>query len=379
MKVQGQPPLHLTYGLNVHPTETWPELQAAVFERAAAVKARVAPDRPFGLGLRIGRAVAGSLNDLELRTAFRRRIEAAGMYVFTINGFPYGRFHGARVKEQVYTPDWRTPERLAYTLYLAGLLADLLPEGVSGSISTLPVSYRSGISDPSDLDPAVRHLAQVATHLDRLGQQRGRDIHLGLEPEPGCVLEKSDEFFAFLRDRLWPRLPESARSRLGLCLDVCHALVAYENPADILRRCHKEGVRVSKIQISAALEATPEGLAALKEFNEPVYLHQTSARGRDGHVESWRDLPDALTAWRDRPDFKSARVHFHVPMHFEGRPGLRSTAFLLDRDFFAAVRNGATEHLEIETYSLPVMPGASHRDPSDSIAAEYEWVLDRLV
>ena len=63
-------------------------------------------------------------------------LDAEGLYVFTINGFPYGAFHGQRVKEEVYLPDWRDEERLRYTDSLAWLLADLLPELVAAASST---------------------------------------------------------------------------------------------------------------------------------------------------------------------------------------------------------------------------------------------------
>ena len=45
----------------------------------------------------------------------------SGLYVFTINGFPYGPFHGQPVKAAVYRPDWREAERGRYTADLAEL------------------------------------------------------------------------------------------------------------------------------------------------------------------------------------------------------------------------------------------------------------------
>ena len=69
-------------------------------------------------------------------------LEEKNCYVFTINGFPYGNFHGERVKEQVYRPDWSNPDRLEYTVLLFEILEKLLQPGEEGSVSTLPGSFK---------------------------------------------------------------------------------------------------------------------------------------------------------------------------------------------------------------------------------------------
>jgi len=80
--------------------------------------------------------------------SFKKWLEQNDCYIFTINGFPFGQFHGSRVKEQVYLPDWTSPERLAYTNLLFDLLAQLVPSGVAGSVSTLPGSFKKFITRP---------------------------------------------------------------------------------------------------------------------------------------------------------------------------------------------------------------------------------------
>jgi hypothetical protein len=102
--------LHLAYCTNVHRGETWDETFAALRTHTDAVRRRVAPDEPYGIGLRLGAAAAAELSAKPgERDAFRRWLDETNSYVFTINGFPYGSFHGTRVKEQVYAPDWSTP------------------------------------------------------------------------------------------------------------------------------------------------------------------------------------------------------------------------------------------------------------------------------
>src|SRR5581483_695 len=109
-----------------------------IASKVAAVKARVSPAAPFGVGLRLSAAAAEELAAPTALADFRRLLDAHGLYVFTLNGFPYGAFSGTRVKERVYLPDWREPARAAYTRQLADILAALLPDGVDGSVSTVP-------------------------------------------------------------------------------------------------------------------------------------------------------------------------------------------------------------------------------------------------
>ena len=120
------------------------------------------------------------------------------LYVFTINGFPYGQFHDTAVKRNVYAPDWRTLERLEYTCLLADILAALLPQGVTGSISTVPGSYAEWIATASDVDAMAATLAHATGHLADLHRRTGREICLALEPEPDCYLETAHDAADFI-------------------------------------------------------------------------------------------------------------------------------------------------------------------------------------
>ena len=189
MKVQDNPPIHLTYCLNIHPGEGWEENLHAIRTKTLAVRDRVGAGKPFGLGLRLSRRAAAELGRRETLDAFKRFLEENGLYVFTVNGFPFGAFHGEKVKERVYSPDWRTPERLAYTVQIAEILAALVPEGVEGSISTVPGSYKEWVKDESDVSAMVEKLASCAGELDRIRQRTGKTVRLALEPEPDCYIE----------------------------------------------------------------------------------------------------------------------------------------------------------------------------------------------
>ncbi|MBP7828600.1 MAG: metabolite traffic protein EboE [Kiritimatiellae bacterium] len=379
MKLQDQPPLHLTYGLSIHPDETLADLEASIRRHACAVRDRVGPGRPFGLGLRISDAVSRELGTGSALARLKDLLAANDLYVFTLNGFPFGRFRGGPVKERVYAPDWRTEERVAYTLRLADQLAELLPAGVAGSISTVPGSFKAWIGGPADVDLIAANLGRVARHVAALRDRTGREIHIGLEPEPGCLWETPAELVRFLRGRPWPggAGEEIRRRHIGVCLDTCHMALCFEEPEAVLRKYREAGIRVSKIQLSAALEASGAGVKELARFAEPVYLHQAAARWDDSRVRTWPDLPEALAELPGLPEPPLVRVHFHVPLHFGGAAGLRSTAETMTPGFFRAVRAGATEHLEIETYSFDALPGGP-KDAVESVAAEFRWVMPRL-
>src|SRR5213079_1635866 len=138
--------LHLAYCTNVHRGETWAETFAALERHTLPVRRRVAAGRSYAIGLRLGQRAAAELAQSAELAAFQRWLAQNDCTVFTINGFPYGSFHGTRVKEQVYAPDWSTVERVAYTRQLFELLVQLLPRGASGSVSTVPASFKAFVA-----------------------------------------------------------------------------------------------------------------------------------------------------------------------------------------------------------------------------------------
>jgi len=386
----------LTYCLNVHPGETWPENFAALRGPVLAVRDLVSPGRPFGPGLRLSAAAAATLlsGHLEELAAFLR---SENLFVFTINGFPFGRFHGGPVKENVYAPDWRSPLRRDYTNHLATILAALLPEGETGSISTVPCSWKAWIQSPADIAAMLDHLTDCAAHCAAIASgPRPREILLALEPEPGCLLETTSETIAFFNGQLFAegaRLlaaklrsgEESARAlirrHIGVCLDTCHAALQFEDPAESLRQYAAEGICVPKIQISSALrgDASPAALEALRPFDEPVYLHQVKARTAAADILGWSDLPQAL-AEIPGSDARELRVHFHVPLHFAGGGVLGSTASLLTPEFLSSIRRDPRTHLEIETYTWDILPAALRSTSIEAgIAAEFRWIEGRAM
>ena len=165
---------------------------------------------------------------------------------------------------------------------------------------------------------------------------------------------------------------EALPRHLGLCYDVCHAAVEFEDAAGSLAALQRAGVPIHKLQLSAALrlpEVNPEARAALAAFDEPVYLHQVVSR-RDGRLDRLPDLAPALARGADA-DGEEWRVHFHVPLFVSDLGAFRST-----QDFLAEIlalhrRAPLSPHLEVETYTWDVLPPALRDGPvQDAVARE---------
>jgi sugar phosphate isomerase/epimerase len=396
MILQHKPQLHLTYCLNVHPGETWEENFAAIKEKALAVKQQVAPGEWFGLGLRLSARAAVELGDPKVRDQALDFFASNQLYPMTVNAFPYGRFHQQEVKATVYAPDWRTEQRRDYTMKVADVLSGMLPDAIEGSISTVPGSFKPWVSTSADKLAMARNLGATAAYLAALHDDTGRLIHLGLEPEPDCYLETTAETIEFFNEALLStgvaeivrirgcdrtKAEELLRRHVGVCLDTCHAALQFEHLSDVWTDYQAQGIRISKVQLSAALRAenNADTWQALQAFDEPVYLHHVKARTAGGGRVAWYDLPDALRELPDFNDVEELRVHFHVPLFFQGSGPLQSTIETLDDEFFQLLRGGSCPHLEIETYTMDVLPPEMHPgDVVKSVAQEYAWVQARL-
>ncbi len=395
--------VHLTYCSNIHPGESWADVRANLGRHLPAVRDRLRPAGEFGIGLRLSARAAEELSAPGALDEFRQFLARERLYVFTVNGFPFGTFHGTRVKEEVYLPDWRDPQRLHYSNRLADLLAQLLPaEGTTGtfmegSISTVPGAYKPALGGAQDVARMVEHLVQHVAYLVGLHARTGRRIALALEPEPCCFLETIDETVAFFEGTLHGvqavrRLGElsglapaqthhALREHLGVCLDLCHAAVEYEDAAACLHRLRAAGIRVHKMQISAGLQLpalTPEALEALRLFDDPVYLHQVVERGPDGLVR-YNDLCDAFAAAKGEVAGREWRVHFHVPVFMERLTPFASTQSFI-RDVLAMHRvDPVSRHLEVETYTWGVLPDTLRSTAVDeAVARELAWVRTEL-
>jgi len=361
--------LPLSYCTNVHPGRSLAEVDRGLDEYTAPLRANYGSPLAAGLWL-AAPVVSELLADPRRLPAFREGLARRRLTCHTLNAFPYGDFHSRRVKENVYLPDWSDRRRLDYTIDCANILAALLPAGAEGSISTVPLAFK-GFSHAADhLGRCAALLLEVASAFDRIHSETGRLIRLAIEPEPFCLIETTDEaivFFDRLRQRAaGSRQLETARTHLGLCYDVCHQAVEFEDIPSSIRKLQASGVRINKVHITCAIElAAPgtneTGRRALAQYVEERYLHQTLAQTKAGTVVRQIDLTEQL-ALDPPPEFRDApawRVHFHVPVNAERLGPLRTTRNELRQALATVARLDYAPHLEVETYTWEVLPGDS--------------------
>ncbi len=399
MQLTDRPDVHLTYCSNIHPGDDWAQTRANVLAHFAAVRRRVAPDRPFGVGLRLSALALDQLQAIPGELGrFADALRDAGLYVFTINGFAQGQFHEGPVKQQVYRPAWSDPDRLRYTEGLVQTLAKLLPVGVPGSISTVPGGFRGDVWQPDRRAAIVDHLLRCAASAWAIAEREGKRITLALEPEPHCMLETTNEAIAWFKTDLLSAGPiarmaeltglansaaeQAIRDHLGVCVDACHAAVGFESPRAGVEGLFAAGIQLAKLQVTAGLEVVPSPatLEALETFADPIYLHQVVAEHDDGSLTRWLDLPEVIAAARSgQLRARRWRVHFHVPVCHLELPPFRSTQDFLGPLLSAAVVPGGCRQLEVETYTWNVLPTRFRAEPvDDAIARELRWVLDQL-
>jgi sugar phosphate isomerase/epimerase len=382
--------LPLSYCTNVHPGLTIGEVESGLRENTVAVLGRVGE---LAAGLWLARPVATELLQTpDALDRFAGWLTDAGLTCYTLNTFPYGNFHDARVKEKVYLPDWTRDDRVDYTLDSARILAKLMPDdGTEGSLSTVPLGFKPFDYPESFADECAGRLIGLAQSLHDIEQETGRKIRLAIEPEPFCVIETTAETIQFFR-----RLRELAADAgagaldvvneyLGVCYDVCHQAVEFEDVADSIQQLAAEQIRINKVHITCAIRVenpadNEAARRALARYVEPRYLHQTMARATDGTIHRQVDLTED-TALSPPDDFAAAdewRVHFHVPVNAESLGPLQTTRGDLKKAL-ATVRDlDYSPHLEVETYTWEVLPDGQQTSLVDGLTMEVEATRELL-
>ncbi|HEY0770833.1 MAG TPA: metabolite traffic protein EboE [Sphingobacteriaceae bacterium] len=390
---------HLTYCSNIYPGERWVDHFAALKESFPSIRQELSPDGPMGIGLRLSNLASLDLMEEKALNDFLEWLSENQAYVFTMNGFPYGGFHHTRVKDQVHAPDWTSKDRVDYTLRLFHILAEIIPDGMDGGVSTSPLSYKPWFetkSMASAKNQATENILVVAEQLYTIWERSGIVLHLDIEPEPDGLLESGREFIDWFENDLLPKgiasfgkklnLSDSdaevlIRQHICLCYDVCHFAIGYEPHAAIIKELADKNIQVGKIQISAALKAGlsrtyDERTAVINEFskfNEDTYLHQVIAKRNNGELIHYADLPEAL-ADCNNPEVNEWRAHFHVPIFKEDFGLLKSTQSDIVKVLDLFNEKLFTNHLEVETYTWDVLPDTLKVPLNQSITRELKWV-----
>ncbi len=394
--------MHTPFGYctNIHSGESWQEHLIEIKKSVPVIKNKVSPNLPFGIGLRLSNAACTDLSQGLHLKEFKKWLQNNNCYVFTINGFPFGDFHQMPVKDQVYSPDWTKSERLQYTLKLFDILKEIVPEGIEGSISTSPLSYRHWFKNKKEtigaFEKCTLNILEVIAHLIKIQQDTGKVLHLNIEPEPDGLIENTTEFIDWYNkyyiplgiDFLEKKLgiagdkTEPLRRHLQLCFDVCHSALAYEKIEVVFEELKNNNILIGKVQISSALQINlvknrDEKIKNLSKYNEPLYLHQVVAKDHQNKLHKFRDLSEALTQLTDEK-FHECRVHFHVPVFSEKYDHLSSTQDNILQTLLNNNKQKVSDHWEVETYTWNILAPDFQLPINESITRELEWVLDKM-
>ena len=389
---------HLTYSTLVHPGDDWAQMWASLTTYVPKVKARFAHNQRFGVSLRLSASSAQTLaGSAAERDKLKKFLADNGMYLYTVNAFPYGAFKGTLVKEQVYEPDWRSEERTRYTTNVADVLADVCGAGISPSIQSAPLGFKPRVTGSDVVASYTDHVLRVAAHLVALEQRTGCTVTLALEPEPYCFLETTDEAVDYFTHHLYSgtaaetlaklaHIPISEahvalRRHVGVVFDICHQAVEFEDIAASLQKLVDAGIPIFKLQEAAALwmpEVTPAVVDTLKRYSKTIYLTQTVEK-KDGKLTRFLNLEDAFAAWERDPGPREWRTHFHVPVFLEDLGPFRTTRFAIEEALRFHKAKPLSRQLEIETYTWDVLPDhLKTGDIVDYVCRELEWVRGEL-
>ena len=391
---------HLTYSTLVHPGDTWDQMWHSLTTFVPRVKARVSPNKPFGISLRLSASSAQTLiNSPEKREELKKFLQANDMYLYTVNAFVYGPFKNTVVKEAVYEPDWRTEQRAKYTENVAEILAEVGSPHVNPSIQSPPLGFKPRVTGDDVVQAYAANIRRMAAFLHRLRVRTGRTVTLALEPEPCCYLETTAETVQFFTKILRSNASLQAlaselgvdtsearailKRHIGTVYDICHQAVEFEDIAASLQSLVDNDVPVFKLQEAAAIRiptVTREAVQALKQYADSIYLTQTIEK-RDGKLTRFLNLQDAFAAYEKDPSGQREwRTHFHVPVFLEDLGAhFKTTRFAIEEALAFHKRNPLSAQLEIETYTWDVLPDQLKTgDIVDYVVLELEWVQAQL-
>ena len=390
---------HLTYSTLVHQTDNWEQLWKSVNTYLPAVKARVAPHEKFGVCLRTSAPSIEQLSTEPSKVADLKTFFADNdLYLYTANAFVYGVFKKQVIKEDVYEPDWATPERREYTKKVANLLAELAPDGINPSIQTAPLGFKPKVTGEDVVDAYTSNVIDVVAHLVDLKKRTGKMVTLGLEPEPRCYLETTDETITYFKTRLFSgptaqRLAkktglneadaaQAMRDYMGVVFDIGHQAVGYEDIPASLQKLVDNGVQIVKLQEAASMyipDVTQEKVDALQTFAKTIYLSQTCQK-KDGKMTWFLNLEDAFEDWYKNPGPREWRTHFHVPVFLNDLGAFGTTRFALEQALAFHKKTPLSTHLEIETYTWDVLPDhLKTGDIVEYVTRELDWVKGQLL
>ncbi|MEM9144585.1 MAG: hypothetical protein AAGC57_00200 [Pseudomonadota bacterium] len=362
----------------------------------SALSTRADPKRPLGLGLRLSARALDTAADSEPRERLRRRLGEARLVPVSANGFAPGPLLRGRVKERIFTPDWREEERLHYTNAFGELIGELAPVGHPISLTTSPGTDRALGQHGEAIADIADGMLRAGAHFAELERRTGRRVTLAIQPVPGGMLETAAEAAAFFERHLFSPLAtrrfgsladlsaakaaEALPAHLGICLDTAGMAVMEEDPSEALAALRRVGVPVAKLLVGSAVcfdPADPVAVDALAQMELGRHRHPVMGRGADGTVVRYGDLAEALSA---RPQDLGAgalwRAYRRVPLApaaWSPVGTLVSTRDVAEAALTLHAKSPIAPEIEIEAAVPPT-------DPSfvTVMLADIAWVRSRL-
>ncbi|MCF2946925.1 metabolite traffic protein EboE [Paraglaciecola aquimarina] len=400
----------LAYCSNVHPGADLSSVISNIQQHFVSVK-NLRNLNDMASGLWFSEQAAKQLRNQASLNDFKRILQESGVRLTSLNGFPFGDFHQAVVKQKVYLPTWAESERLEYTQSLASILAECLPiDECKGAISTLPLGYAKGWNTAQQ-QQSVAQLLSLVTFLADQEAQTGKQIVICIEMEPDCVLQHTHELVSFFTEHLLPTAnqqgidSEKVLRYLGCCYDTCHQAVMGESIVDSLQAITLAGIQIGKIQISNAVKATIQTRSQIEQltklFADNKFLHQTKVFSHNKLID---ELPDLDMASLEKVRLNcsdsqannnelgiEATIHYHIPVN--------QSAADLPLDFLSATQSAILQtldflqvnprirpFLEIETYTwlnFLQQDNAQQQTKTQRLhsgfAAEFSWLEQALI
>lgn len=355
----------LTYCLNIFPIKRADDVFVLFENTIPELKRKLGLKEydQFPLGIWFPNNILEEL--MRKKSLLVRLMNQHNLVIATMNAFPFGVFHGERVKEKVYYPDWGERERLKYTKKLVELTVELPRLERILPISTVPVTFGNRMPEK-----ALEYIFEMVDFLEDIHNTYEQKFTLMFEPEPFCFLENQQQTLDFFK-KLHKVIPKS-KTFTGVCLDTCHSAVVFEDPLEQFLVYKDHDIRVDKIQISSSIVLPAQSdKQALKKYIDQVYFHQTFVK-RDEKIYRFVDLDKAVALGKEG----EYRVHYHIPLHTQPISPLKSSVENITHEFFQTISQ-EERIIEVETYTFDVLP-TNTESVLDSIIKELQWVTKRI-
>jgi sugar phosphate isomerase/epimerase len=269
--------VHLAYEITPRPARRVAQVIAQL-DTYAAVRTMIGADS-LGVSLWLPPALAAALaTGARIRTRLRAELDARRLEVVTLSGLSFDEENGSPFAEGGgEQPSWDEPARREYTLDLARVLVDLLPdETVRGAIGTIGLGPKDHW-DEETAKTGAGILRRLSGGLADIAWQTGRAVRVGFHTAFGYAVDSPEDTVA--------ALARIDKDRLGVRLDLEHVTRTWEDPVAGLETLTDAGLSIVEVRLTASpgprLDAWRAALSALLGPDGPQTEYLTLTRHVD--------------------------------------------------------------------------------------------------